>query len=59
LDALQEAINHAGAIGSKWEKPFNDLHAAATKLFADPAFSWPDELANKPDVTAYLIAQGL
>jgi hypothetical protein len=59
LDALQDAAGQAATASSKWEKPLKDLHAAATSLLGDPDFKWPDSLAEKPDVTAYLAAQCL
>lgn len=59
LNALENAAAAAAAAPSKWARPFSDLHAAASDLFADREFQWPHYLTEKQDVTAYLAAQGI
>ncbi|WP_280351482.1 hypothetical protein [Nocardia abscessus] len=59
LDALQDVANRATTSGSKWEQPFTELHTATSCLFRLSTHPWPKQLAEKSDVTAYLMSFGL
>ncbi|EUA09525.1 hypothetical protein I546_4157 [Mycobacterium kansasii 732] len=58
LDALLDA-SAAAAAKSKWERPFQQLHHAATNLLADCNFAWPPHLTEKEDVMTYLAGEGI
>ncbi|MFB8276952.1 hypothetical protein [Nocardia colli] len=59
FDGLQDVANKAAQAGSKWAKPLSDLHAASRSVLSGPSCDWPVDLAEKSDVTAYLVAHGL